>query len=757
MRKTLRKNVFHIVFLFLFMMVACNGYNFVLHLESEFTSYLAISEEFIYCIGTQYADEFSIGLVCLVVGLSSLLLALYNFRFMHTKKAVNVYYSLGVRRQTLFAGKLVGCVVSQLLGVGVPFIVCGLYNSYLFGSSAMLWQANTYYALSMLAISLFPFAMTVFTMARTGSTIEGLVCGTVLSFTPTFLYYGSFLLADTLLAGSYFLSNVYGKDPSVVVEAEFGGRFAFLDFLYPVTNYDFGDATAATTLRSYPLPDWGYPILFLAAFVVCSVLAQLAFNKQKTENAGFLGTRPRLFAAVIFAAGTLLIPWVIYLFYDMRHTTASSVLLMLALSGVAFGLFVGVTAILLRSREKLKKYLPTGGVMAGALVLFMLVFVFGGFGYEKRIPDSEKIVKAGISFSSGQGAVGDNYYTYNGDNKYVYEESPVENHDRAFLQTILSEGSLYSADSFVFFEDAENIEIIRSIHSLLLQEPRNRHAGYSRSVVISYELANGGTLTRAYPEIPFEMMGEFKKLLNTQDYRDASAVFLKEMYNPKIMLFSKNMTLRSDISFCTQDYIKAETALFDAVVEDVLNGNMPMDFVSQTAPVGYLGIYCYDRQSGLAERVCYIDKASDYIILPVYTSMQKTMAVLQQYELLGYFNDISQPTAAYIYENPLQNANEAEKVAYRYALDALQFDGYVYDWHTGLNSEAVQPESQIVPPSATAVTDVEMIEKLMQNTTFSYFVDAPGYFVEFVYTDAYPYMIHSLLYIPADQMPAELK
>ncbi len=758
--KTLRKNAFHIVFLFLFMTVALNGYNFMMQMESLYRSNLALFEDFIYCIGTEYSDSFLIGCTCLVVGLSSLMLALYNFRFMHTKKAVNVYYSLGVRRQTLFAGKVVGCVVSQLIGVALPFLICALYNCYLFGSSELLWQASGYYLLSMLVIALYPFAACVFAMTRTGSTIEGLVCGVVLTFAPTMLFYGAYLLSDILLAGTFFDGWFYGRDPDVFVEPTFGGSFQFLDFLYPITNYDFGDALAGTTLRVYALPSFGYPIVYLAAFAAYSVLAQLAFNRQKTENAGFLAACPRIFAAAIFALGAILIPWCVYLFYDARFVTESAIVFAFFMIAVAFGLFVGIVAILLRSKEKIKAQLPTGGIMAGALAVFVLIFVCGGFGFETRIPDSEKIVRAGITFMVGEGSVSSNEgYSYVGSNDDLYYGSEPEDSAKRFLQSALYADSWYNAHSFVYFEDAENIERVCQIHGLLLEDARNRRSSNGAAVVISYELANGSSLTRAYPYIPFEVMPEFLPLLNTREYREATARYLESLSANKLTLFSQNLTTQSDISMCTDDWSKAEYTLHKAIVQDVLDGNMPMDCMSQTAPVGYIGMYSYDRENTFQSRVGYLAFSSDYVVIPVYSSMKETLSVLQQYDLTQYFEDMFRPVAAYVYENPLNDLTAEELWDYKYQLGCLQFRGVVYDWFPGGSSEMTTtvPDAQNVPPTANLVEDATLLTSLTQKARYTCFINEPGYFVEFVYTDQAPYVINSVAYIPASQMPDALK
>ncbi len=761
--KTLKKNAFHTVLLFLFMLVSLNAYNVSVHYDMNAIYYYDTLPQIKYIVGGMYIDSFLIAVNCLVLGVSAILLSVYNFRFMHTKKTVNVYYSLGVSRATLFAGKFVGCVVSQLIGVALPFLICGIYNVYLYGSSPELWQAIVYYGASMTALALYPFAVCVLCMTFSGSTVESLVCGGLLTFTPSALYYGTYLFSELFLSGAKFFTFVRLKGfDDVRVESAFGGRFIFADFLYPVTNYDFGDALAQEYTRPVPeFPSIGYPVLYLGLFVLLGVAARFSFVYGKTERATFLGSCPRLIAVTVFALGSILIPAGALIVREYGFTVVATAFCAILLIGVAFGLFVGIIAILLRSKAKIKAQLRTGGIMAAALLVFMFIFITGGFGFEKRIPETEKITAAGITFNSAPGVVSNSgYYIYKGDNRDLYEGHDPDYQADRFLEAYLQTEGIWGEGSFVYFEDEQSIDTIRTVHELLINDRRNTYnSSYYGSVMVSYKLANGRELTRIYNHTPIEAMVQLQGLLDTEDYREAVVAELMSYFDGyehnNLMLFSKNCTAMTDVVLEDKDRA-VQKDLFNAILADIRSGNLPLDFESDTAPLGYITLNHFDEAEAkrIKEPVYHITYSYDYPFVPVFSSMTETLAVLQSAQKLQYFEDVRTPVHARIYENPLNNESKEELFA-RKRIQTLQFNGFIADpdYYSEFDPESVM----LVPFDTVTVEDPALLKELCEQTYFSYFVNEPGYFVQLHYSDEDGRITDALVYVPADKLPAALK
>ena len=84
---------------------------------------------------------------CFPVGmvLCGMLTALKSFYFMLSKKQVNVYLSLGIKRSTMVTNRLVSCVISLFVAVFVPIFMVYITNIVNFGISAHLTKLFLYF------------------------------------------------------------------------------------------------------------------------------------------------------------------------------------------------------------------------------------------------------------------------------------------------------------------------------------------------------------------------------------------------------------------------------------------------------------------------------------------------------------------------------------------------------------------------------------------------------------------------------------
>lgn len=172
----------------------------------------------------RYAGDIGMGYVCLALGLSAMFLALHCWRFMHVKKTVNVYFSLGQSRSNLFWSRVAACAVLLIAPVVLIFAVLLVCNLILFGSSWQLWAATGIYILSFIAIALFSFAITTLAMCATGASIESFLCAGCLIAMPVTVYFGLQYLSIFFLKGAAF--DVYISDLLTgehISEGRFGG------------------------------------------------------------------------------------------------------------------------------------------------------------------------------------------------------------------------------------------------------------------------------------------------------------------------------------------------------------------------------------------------------------------------------------------------------------------------------------------------------------------------------------------------------
>ena len=88
--------------------------------------------------------EFAPLAILAVVG-CSVLLGVMMFRFIASKKTVNVFYSLGITRKSLFVSKYLAGVLMLVVSVALPLLFNLILNFSYLGSSWQLWSATAYY------------------------------------------------------------------------------------------------------------------------------------------------------------------------------------------------------------------------------------------------------------------------------------------------------------------------------------------------------------------------------------------------------------------------------------------------------------------------------------------------------------------------------------------------------------------------------------------------------------------------------------
>ena len=83
--------------------------------------------------------EFAPLAILAVVG-CSVLLGVMMFRFIASKKTVNVFYSLGITRKSLFVSKYLAGVLMLVVSVALPLLFNLILNFSYLGSSWQLWS-----------------------------------------------------------------------------------------------------------------------------------------------------------------------------------------------------------------------------------------------------------------------------------------------------------------------------------------------------------------------------------------------------------------------------------------------------------------------------------------------------------------------------------------------------------------------------------------------------------------------------------------
>lgn len=340
--------------------------------------------------------------------LCGIIIAVTLFRFMLTKKSVNVYFSMGITRTRLYINRILAGVLALILAVLIPIGITLIINIASFGWSQHLLEVFLY-EFSVLFLSGFAG----FSIAAVASTFSGSIVETVLntaafSFLPT-------IIADIVMhIKNYFLygyMGVMGQEEFLVQRtwANIVSPWAFAvdsDVKNGLQNFvsdpypELAQIVNKTVPESNAL-DWGLVlplIIWTLVPLVLLAVGYLLINKRKAEHANSFGkfsvSAAVLGTTVFFGAATLLL----MIFGELYTSTTVSFLsgrnpffrnIGLCLFCMALILFIVFFVAELIIRRKLKATVRMWPVFVAALAVTVFGVVFytsGEFGTYNKLP-----------------------------------------------------------------------------------------------------------------------------------------------------------------------------------------------------------------------------------------------------------------------------------------------------------------------------------------------------------------------------------
>ena len=211
--------------------------------------------------------------------------------------------------------------------------------------------------------------------------------------------------------------------------------------------------------------DWGY-LLIIAAVGLALLGAGLALYRiRHLERAGdfmaFKPMKPIFLTVYTLCVGCLMF----YIAYEMADTAAGFVFFVI---GIFIGYFTGKMLLERTIRVFKGKAFATLGILYAAVALSLLLTWIDPVGISRRVPKVEKV---------------ETVYLYDG----YLSDYQLNNHDR-----------LPSRTDVIAITDAEDIEAIRQVHKLMLQEHDNDDFDGTRRITLQYRLKNGSTVSRTY-------------------------------------------------------------------------------------------------------------------------------------------------------------------------------------------------------------------------------------------------------------------
>ncbi len=748
--------------------------------------------EFVLSSGSDNMGMFSAFINIMIIAASAGL-ALGIFGYMLNKKAINVYYSLGISRTKLLLSRYLAGATLMLTSVIVPALISVIGNIAFYGNSAKLWFAAALAVFKIFSTMLYVFTVFALCIVLFGSGLEAFVIGGVLTAAPAIVNYTLGMFITQLIYGSpystlYAIKEVAGDS----YRQEFH-LLNFTDYILPLND----DGTLSEMLSiskvvisadKYALfkaSTWVGPIIFFAVICLLAVLLVVLHNKRKMEITGFMGKCPIVEGICVIVVGSALGAGI------ADVSDLSKIYSLKSLSIVTFALCVFIMAvgytvvefICLRSLKQYVKRLKNLAIEIGVFTVIFLIFATGLFGKYSSVPQEAEVKSAAVTVTST--AFGDvpdySLDLCNSTGRYYFDNEVIR------LDEYMA-GYSYNLSIAKGFTDKEDIakitDINRQFRALKDKPVTTTYSGmdFDERVIptrvrFEYTLASGKTVERVYYVATEEILRELSSLTNTEKYKSIMAENFSKGFtharlteeNIDVAVLSPNISSR--IITGAFHTVKARDELTKAMAKDILDGTLPLEYKSDSQLVGYLTFvnsfdYVGFDENGYSKQADHddiiLDKDHTFVlndealIIPIYANMKNTLAVCEKQGVMPLFKNSAEPIKyAYVKyrEDTIMRSRDTENVnlvkgTIAYAENSELTEVIEY---TGFGEEAVEmvynsdplSTENVMPDYSTVVTDAAEIKEIEQNFRFVYPSYYNGSYVQMTFEDGtyvYGYM-----------------
>lgn len=720
----------------------------------------------IFAFPDAYGNILPIVLACAGVIVSVML-----FNFITSKKTVNVYYSLGIKRETLFLSKYLAGALLITLAVVIPMTAVLITNIVACGVSTQLFSAYFYITLTLLTVTLVAFSVTSAVFAAVGTVFETVVFSGVLLFLPTIILFDlQTLMSEFVYGNSYgeFFTYANVGNLADISSTSLSENLSFLSpvlfandslALYSVMdksgkfNAEMGSNAIITSS-----PDFTSTLLWLLAAAVITALGVVIFKKRKAEICGFIGMNKYLNTLVVF---TLAFCVFCATMYASNTSTVINTLIGVALFSVVY---VVAELIILRDTKKFKKGIVKLPVELAVCVAVVLVFANGFFGYSKRMPEFEEIKSAAVTL----GGVAEEY-------GFLSEESWGTN-----LLNYSACGGLVEG-----FESENDIKTILGIHEKVAKNKSDKKSGHTVQIV--YTLKNGKTFMRSFNNVSPECYDDLIQLENSDVYKQRLYdIFKGEIkYGPSNQtvgekhLTELKRTVRDDDSSVEviSKYLNRAVVvnlekderkkLVDSIYTDLLNRSVEEKYFPDSTPEMYIrfmysrdySVDVYEDAETEPKKLEYYDNSiatlyemsnySSEITIAVTSDMVNTLKCVKE---LGIYNEMTaKPEYTSVELVSIENCRPND---YYYSQHGhgrnLFFKGSINSYET----DDVYKMSDGTYLGGKIFDDKSIIENALNNAYTSYQTSPDGYVAAFYNTE---HETFTIMYIPENKLDNSLK
>ncbi len=348
-------------------------------------------------------------------------LALILFSYLYSTSSVSFYHGLPFKRKSIFVSKLCSGIVLLLVPMIIVFAIIGITK--LCGSYIQIrWLSLFYWFGNQVIYSLLAFSCVTFAAMLSGNILSLLAMGALLFISPAVIIGFIHMACQNYLLG-------YAYDPT--------NYFAYFYITPDILLFK------------------ARGIIYVIAIPILLIISYLMYKKRDLERCGEAVVFPKLKIGFVYFAGLL---GGIFSYFYFSIWEYKSLLFVLP-----FGIAAVIIANMINRRAVTLKGSTKHIVIYTALILLMLgSFRSDIIGFEKRIPDTDKITSVSV--------LPDRYYT------------------RRFQD---------NSDFYKITKD-EDIKKVIEYHRHNISKTMEDMQFMPNNVEITYTLKNGRTVKRAY-------------------------------------------------------------------------------------------------------------------------------------------------------------------------------------------------------------------------------------------------------------------
>lgn len=715
-------------------------------------------------------DSVTTVFMILVTVLCSVLLGVMLFRFIASKKTVNVFYSLGITRKSLFVSKYLAGILLLVVSVALPMLINLGINVAYFGSSWQLWSATAYYFWSFSILACFAFTVTAAVFSCVGTVAEGCVFPLAILGAPTIVLYCLQYLMETLYGNPY--GHYFSGYSAEMLPTAFQGFNPFL-FLYDgLGSLRMLDGEGKLVPGPYGQEGapWSKPeflplILWTAAVVAVMFLGMYLFQKRKAEICGFLGANPVLNFLITFLIGLFGFGLVIH-YTEANLGMVPAILIGLAVYAV---LYCVIDMALIRNGKEFLRGLKKLPIHLGAALVIGVLFATGLFGFSARLPELSEIKSVAVTSPTNvfNGLIG-NGSSHNESN---FTWAPLGG---------LQEGITGEAD----------ISFVRKLHEQIIQNGEQAVTANQReipreeqvvggTVQVVYELKNGKKLMRNYESIEMKLLNELTNVEDTDAGRERIQALLTKPIQTSDYASRLAQTIQNDgeVSLAGP-YLERETplnleasqrkALVQCIADD-LAAQKAVQRYFPTAPIaGLLNIQDSDRSvymggmSGDESRSPHVEPYSGYTVY-LTQDMKKTIQFLQAN---GLNDSLNKPVGVESVEIVRAKEPNSDPRTYARSNYGIMYSSRLFlgSWKSEKAFLADQKSDQKAEQEgygyhsafadAVKLSDAKQAQEVASLSHINYFYGVDGYFVRAKLADGQGY---TCMFLPESAAPQYVK